>query len=120
MSDHGFANADGGEHVGRDRLTDRSSGAGILPVLPSDIEVTSTDNAGTASGITMSSLFGRDSSDVVASCRETEFRCAVHGTRPVVGDRAGLTIRRALFYPAPTEADVPLATGAAALAGSPR
>ncbi|WP_192581975.1 hypothetical protein [Rhodococcus wratislaviensis] len=92
----------------------------ILPVLPSDIEVTSTDSAGTAPGITMSSLFGRDSSDVVASCRETEFRCAVHGTRPVVGDRAGLTIRRALFYPAPTEADVPLATGAAALAGSPR
>ncbi|WP_179220200.1 hypothetical protein [Rhodococcus sp. NCIMB 12038] len=40
--------------------------------------MTSTESAGTTPGITMSSLFGRDVSDVV-SCRGTELRCAVHG-----------------------------------------
>ena len=78
MSDHGFASAGGGDHVRRDRLADRSSGSGILPVLPSDIEVTSTESADTTPGITMSPLFGRDVSDVV-SCRGTELRCAVRG-----------------------------------------
>ncbi|BAH48558.1 ABC transporter ATP-binding protein [Rhodococcus opacus] len=119
VSEHGFSSTDGGVHVSRDRLADRSSGTGILAVLPSDIEVTSTESAGTARGIVMSSLFGRDASDVVVSCRGAKFRCAVRGTRPAVGDRVGLTIRRALFYPAPSKT-APPAHGAATLAGAPR
>ncbi|MFC0450616.1 ABC transporter ATP-binding protein [Rhodococcus jostii] len=119
VSDHGFSSADGAMHVGRDRLADRSTGAGTLAVLPTDITVTSVENAGTTQGIVMSSLFGRDASDVVVSCRGAEFRCAVRGTRPVVGDHVGLTITRALFYPDPTTDDVP-ALHAAELAGTPR
>ncbi|MBV6756920.1 ABC transporter ATP-binding protein [Rhodococcus opacus] len=119
VSDHGFASADDRVHLDRNRLADKRSGTGTLAVLPSDIEVTSTESAGTTQGIVMSSLFGRDASDVVVACRGAEFRCAVRGTRPVVGDRVGLTIRRALFYPAPAKADVP-AIGTAVLAGSPR
>jgi len=81
--------------------------------------VTTVENVGTTQGIVMSSLFGRDASDVVVSCDGAQFRCAVSGTRPVVGDRVGLTIRRALFYPDPTQVAAP-ALGAAALASTSR
>ncbi|MDV6286328.1 ABC transporter ATP-binding protein [Rhodococcus jostii] len=119
VSDNGFSSADGTVHVGRDRLADTSSGVGTLAVLPTDIAVTTVENVGTTQGIVMSSLFGRDASDVVVSCDGAQFRCAVRGTRPVVGDRVGLTIRRALFYPDPTQVAAPT-LGAAALASTSR
>lgn len=115
----GFRSDDGVVEVGRDLLPHIPSGGGTIAVLPEDLALTSPEDAGTAQGIVLSSLYGRDASDVVVSCRGVDFRCAVRGPRPVVGDRVGLTIRRALFYPAPTAADV-AARGAAALAGASR
>lgn len=119
VTPRGFRSDDGVVEVGRDLLPHIPSGGGTIAVLPEDLALTSPEDAGTAQGIVLSSLYGRDASDVVVSCRGVDFRCAVRGPRPVVGDRVGLTIRRALFYPAPTAADV-AARGAAALAGASR
>ncbi|RDI33723.1 iron(III) transport system ATP-binding protein [Rhodococcus sp. AG1013] len=85
------------------RLGPTTPGRGTLAVLPGDIDLTpaTTDGA----GIVMSSLFGRDSSDVIVTQHGKDFRCSVRGIRPAVGDRVSLAVRRALFYPAPSEVD---------------
>ncbi|MBT1258312.1 ABC transporter ATP-binding protein [Rhodococcus erythropolis] len=87
--------------VGTDRVHGARNGFGTIAVLPTDIELISpVDGAHTDEhGIVMSSLFGRDSSDVVVTSQGMDFRCSVRGPRPSVGDRVGLRIRRALFYP---------------------
>ncbi|MFZ2527102.1 MAG: ABC transporter ATP-binding protein [Rhodococcus sp. (in: high G+C Gram-positive bacteria)] len=104
VSGPGFVSDDGAVRVDRELLPDTPDGAGTLAVLPTDIEVVSVSSAAALGGIVMSSLFGRDASDVVVSCHGAQFRCSVHGPRPTVGDRVGLTIRRALFYPATSDA----------------
>lgn len=119
VTNHEFTGTDADVIVGRDLLQHDATGEGTLAVLPGDIDVTTVENADTAHGIVMSSLFGRDASDVVVSCRGVEFRCSVRGMRPSVGDRVGLSVRRALFYPDPPVAGrAPHRT--AALTGSTR
>lgn len=90
-------------HVGRDVIaTAAASGRGTLAILPGDIDVLpapASHPGGDETGIVMSSLFGRDSSDVVVTQHGTDFRCAVRGPRPAVGERVTLSVRRALFYP---------------------
>lgn len=117
VSADGFVSDDNTVEVGQDALPDSAFGPGTLAVLPGDVGLTSPQNA-LMQGIVMSSLFGRDASDVVVSCRGIEFRCAVRGVRPAVGDRVGVSVHRTLFYPA--SAEVGTREGADALSGTRR
>lgn len=86
-----------------DRIGAVAPGPGVLAVLPGDLDlVPAGDDAdgGPETGIVMSSLFGRDCSDVLITYHGKDFRCSTRGVRPAVGDRVGLAVRRALFYPA--------------------
>ncbi|MBS9372398.1 ABC transporter ATP-binding protein [Rhodococcus sp. B50] len=98
VSTDGFVSDDGAVRLRPDVISDDASGPGTLAVLPGDITLTAPQDA-PRQGIVMTSLFGRDASDVVVSCRGIEFRCAVTGLRPTVGDRVGVSVHRALFYP---------------------
>lgn len=72
------------------------SGAGTLAILPTDIGV---DRAGTITGTVTSSLFGRESSDVVVRSNGVDYRCAIRGPRPEIGAEVTIGIRRSFFYP---------------------
>ena len=72
-------------------------GRGSLSILPTDISLGSGSD--TYGGIVTSSLFGRESSDVVVSSHGVSFRCAVRGTRPSVGANVAITIGRGIFDP---------------------
>ncbi|MEZ5151123.1 ABC transporter ATP-binding protein [Rhodococcus zopfii] len=117
VSPSGFVSDDGTVEVGPEALPENMLGSGTLAVLPGDLELTSPQDT-RMRGIVMSSLFGRDASDVVVSCHGVELRCAVRGVRPTVGDRVGVSVRRALFYPASIEFDA--TAGADALSGTGR
>lgn len=84
------------------RIGPAAPGRGTLAILPGDIDLLPAPTpmrTGDEAGIVMSSLFGRDSSDVVVTQHGKDFRCSVRGVRPGVGDRVSLAVRRALFYP---------------------
>ncbi|TCN57948.1 iron(III) transport system ATP-binding protein [Rhodococcus sp. SMB37] len=95
----GFRSDDRAVTVSSDVLRTSSRGSGALAVLPSDVELVPPAAATEHAGVVVSSLFGRDASDVVVTCGGVDFRCAVRGLRPAVGEHVGLEIRRALFYP---------------------
>ena len=84
------------------RIDPTGSGRGTLAILPDHIDlvpVPGPSAPGQEAGIVMSSLFGRDRSDIVVTQHGKDFRCSVRGVRPSVGDRVALSVRRALFYP---------------------
>ncbi|EOM74285.1 ABC transporter ATP-binding protein [Rhodococcus rhodnii] len=98
----GFVDTDGSVVAARGAITgsDAAEEAGTLAVLPADVELRAPDAPDAwTSGIVTSSLFGRDASDVVIACNGIGVRCAVRGPRPRVGDRVGVTVRRASFHP---------------------
>ena len=97
----GFA-ADGHPCVVPRDILDRQSPAGehgSLAVLPEDVDL-HADIGGSA--IVTSSLFGRGGNDVIVDWAGTPVRCRLPGRRPLVGERMTVSIRRALFYPAPS------------------
>ncbi len=78
-------------------------GQGSLSILPTDISLGSGSATGggldAGGGVVTSSLFGRESSDVVVSSHGVSFRCAVRGARPSVGANVTITIGRGIFDP---------------------
>lgn len=84
-----------------DIIDNASEGRGTLSILPADISLGSGSDTGDGSdaggGVVTSSLFGRESSDVVVSSHGVSFRCAVRGPRPSVGESVTITIGRGIF-----------------------
>ncbi|MGV8912048.1 MAG: ABC transporter ATP-binding protein [Rhodoglobus sp.] len=74
------------------------NGRGSIAILPGDIKLHPATGEG-PQGIVVSSLFGRDGSDVVITWGGIDFRCLVPGRRPIVGERYSIEISRALYYP---------------------
>ena len=92
-------------------------GRGSLAVLPEDVELLRAEGADRSQvGIVASSLFGRDSSDVVVTWHGLDVRCRTRGTRPSVGEAVRVGVRRAVFYPEAAAAQQPVSPAAGALA----
>ncbi|TQO20885.1 iron(III) transport system ATP-binding protein [Rhodoglobus vestalii] len=74
------------------------NGCGSIAILPGDIRLHPAAGAG-PHGIVVSSLFGREGSDVVVCWDGIDFRCLVPGRRPAVGEKFSIEIAHALYYP---------------------
>lgn len=99
MTDHGFTADDHLLQIARERIGgNHRDGSGSIAILPADITLHPTTGDG-PQGIVVSSLFGREASDVVITWNGIDFRCLVPGPRPTVGDRYSIAVSRALFYP---------------------
>ena len=83
--------------VGAEAGVGLAAGTGSVAILPSDIRLRPAATAG-PHGIVVSSLFGRDGSDVVVTWNGVDFRCTVPGPRPSVGDQVRVEALRAIYY----------------------
>lgn len=83
-----------------DVIENAREGRGSLAVLPADLSLSSGFPHDCGAGVVTSSLFGRETSDVVVLSHGRSFRCSVRGPRPTVGEEVTITVERGLFDPA--------------------
>lgn len=83
-----------------DVIENAREGRGSLAVLPADLSLSSGSPHDCGAGVVTSSLFGRETSDVVVLSHGRSFRCSVRGPRPAVGEEVTVTVERGLFDPA--------------------
>lgn len=106
---HGAVDVQVAPHGSREPSEQGDRVAGRLAIMPDGVTLHSQGSASHLTddeqGIVVSSLYGRDGSDVVVTWQGLDVRCTVAGRRPSVGEYVGIAITHALFYPDAPEQD---------------